>query len=193
MTQDLSNYTRAYYERDIAETHFWRNGLLRPDQLAALCYAMGWPFSGTEGLRPREPGFIVSVGAGRGELEAALEKLPGVTGVAGVDPSDGPRQMYEGSRLEPTADPALVAQAGTVIFCESIEHIPAEQSQAVIDAMSPGARLVIVNWPDYHPIWPDPLNPWDHMTLIDDVLYDGLCAGRTVVLRRGSHLVLDIP
>ena len=192
MTQDLSLYTEDYYTRDIAETWFWRNGLLRPDQLAAICYAFGLPFTGGEGLARREPGYVVSVGAGRGELEARLQALPGVTMVTGIDPSPGAAAMYEGARLIPGPGQHEAARADTVIFCESIEHIPAEQSLALIAAMKPGARLIITNWPDYHPLWPDPLNPWDHVTLISDDFYDALCEGRDVIVRKGSHLVLDI-
>lgn len=191
MTQNLAGYDAGYYQRDQEEFWFERHGLLRPDQLAALCYTLGWPFWGPP-TRPRQAGVVVSMGAGGGFLEAVLEKMPGVTEVIGIDPSMGAAQLYRGSRLEPRCSPELAAQAGTVIFCESIEHIPLEETLAVAEAMRQGSRLVAVNWPDYHPLLPDG-SGWDHITAIDDDLYDRLSAGRTVVIRRGSHLVLDAP
>lgn len=188
-------YDRAYYERDIPETWFWQHGLLRPDQLAALCYAMGWPFRGGyragECYEKRDPGVIVSIGAGRGELEKVLEKMPGVTSVTGIDTSAGSAEMYEGSVLETEVRMELIQEADTIIFCESIEHLPPGLSTGIIQTAKPGARVIIVNWPAFHPLPPDG-GGWDHITLIDDKFFDDLSIGHHVVIRWGSHLVLDM-
>lgn len=176
-------YDSAYYRRDIPETWFWQAGLLRPDQLAALCYAKGWPFWGNDSA-PRDPGVIYSIGAGRGELEATLEKLG--HHVVGVDPSPGAREMYEGSVLLD----AYPGGGDTVIFCESIEHLQREEFEDIWEQIPEGARVIIVNWPDYHPLEPDG-SGWDHVRLIDDRFFDELTEGRKVILRHGSHLVVE--
>lgn len=190
MTQDLDNYTAAYYERDQT---FARHGILRSDQLAALCYALNWPFWGSPAelaRTERHPGKIVSVGAGRGELEAQLERLG--FDVTGVDPSVGADEKYQGTHLVSVWTPRQILEAQTIIFCESIEHIPLEQTLDLLQYLSPGARLIIVNFLEFWPLMPSS-EGWDHITQVDEAVYDRLCEGRTVIERRGSHLVLDIP
>jgi hypothetical protein len=187
--QDLTHYTRDYYERDIPETWFWRRGLLRPDQLAAICYAYGQPFTGQDLNEPRDPGVIVSIGAGRGELEAAFERM-GET-VIGVDPSPGPFEMYEGRTLVSEASDAELAAAGTVVFCESVEHLPPEQTLSILQALSSGTRVIVVNWHDYFPLEPSD-DGWDHITRVDHDFYVRLASFGRVVVWNGSHLVFDV-
>ncbi len=189
MSQDLSHYTADYYHRDIPETWFWRRGLLRPDQLAALCYTFGVPFWGHDRTAERNPGLVLSVGCGRGELENEIARLG--PEVIGYDPSEGAAAMYEGPALVAELSTELVRSAGTVIFCESIEHVPVDEVWHIRENLAHNARLVVVNWPDYHPIEPSS-DGWDHITRIDDALFDRLSVGADVVLRRGAHLVLDI-
>ena len=110
--------------------------------------------------------------------------------VTGVDPSLGALELYRGGMLVGEARQALAASAGTVIYNESIEHIPVEQTLQVRSWMAPGSRLIVTNWPDFHPI--EPTSDWDHITRVDDALYDRLAQGGQVVLRRGSHLVVDV-
>ena len=190
MTQDLSNYTTDYYHRDAPEFWFGRHGLLRPDQLAAICYTFGVPFWGSEPYAPRQPGRVVSIGAGEGQLEGELERMLWPDNVVGVDPSLGAQRLYRGENLVAEANQTMIARAGTVIYAESVEHIPVEQTLQVRAWMSPGSRLIIVNWPDFHPI--EASSDWDHITRVDDALYDRLAAGGATVLRRGSHLVVDV-
>lgn len=187
--QDLTGYDPAYYLRDVPEFWFGRYDLPRPDMLAAICYMHGVPFWGTEPYQPRDPGRVVSIGAGEGQLERMLERM-GLT-VTGVDPSPGAHRLYRGELLYREATQELIASAGTVVYCESIEHIPLEQTLQIRAWMPPGSRLVVVNWPDYFPIVPDG-SGWDHITLVDDALFDRLAAGASVALRRGAHLVLDV-
>lgn len=190
MTQDLTHYSADYYQRDqIIETWFWRVGLLRPDQLAALCYILGKPFWGRDRLPERKPGLVLSVGCGRGELEAALERL-GVQ-VLGYDPSAGAHDMYEGTRLTAELDDETIRVAHTVVFCESLEHVPADEIWRIRKALTSGTRLVVTNWPDYHPIEVS-RDGWDHITRVDDDLFDRLAEGASVLVRRESHLVLEV-
>jgi SAM-dependent methyltransferase len=184
--QDLSIYTRAYYERDQT---FAKYNVLRSDQLAALCYTLDWPFwADFRDLPTRDPGLIVSIGAGRGELEAEFERL-GYT-VIGVDPSNGPHELYKAATLQRNWTPELIKQAHTIVYCESLEHIPRDEALAVIREHSvPGTRIVIVNFVDYFPLAPS--GDGDHITMVDDAYLDHLSAGQSVLFRKGSHLVFD--
>jgi hypothetical protein len=188
VTQDVSRYKRYYYERDIPENWFHNAGLLRPDQLAAIAYAMNWPFFGDEKYRTdtRHPGRIMSIGAGRGDTDYELERMG--FEVVGVDPSPGAREVYRGSTLLDAPD--NVEECGTVLFVESLEHLPVELISDLWQRFSRGTRVVIVNWPAFHPIAADP-GGWDHITNVDDDLFDSLSSGFHVVQRNGSHLVID--
>lgn len=189
MSQDLSNYDQAYYQREAPEFWFGRHGLLRPDQLAAVCYIYGLPFWGLEPRgQQRVPGLILSIGAGEGHLECWLEGQ-GET-VLGVDPAVGAHELYRGRDLAPVVTEHQVQIADTVLFVEAIEHIPLETTRQIRAWMSPGARLIVVNWPDFHPI--EASSDWDHITRIDEALYDELVRGARVITRRGSHLVVEI-
>lgn len=190
MAQDLSHYDIAYYRRAIVENWFPRHGLLRPDQFAALCYVFGVPFWGDEhqSATYREPGNwrVMSIGCGEGALEVELERLG--CEVTGVDPSPGARELYRGKILQD--DVGGIEGCATVLFCESLEHLPLDTVRALWPRITPGARIVITNWQTWHPIEPSP-DGWDHITRVDDALYDELAFGHRVVLRRGSHLVLE--
>ena len=54
VTQDLTHYTNEYYQRELT---FCRYGILRSDQLAALCYILDWAYWGpkTEAAVVRGP------------------------------------------------------------------------------------------------------------------------------------------
>jgi 2-polyprenyl-3-methyl-5-hydroxy-6-metoxy-1,4-benzoquinol methylase len=189
--QDLSHYTTDYYRRPIAEHWFAKVGLLRPDQLAAVCYIFGLPFFGDEeyftyGDPVRTPRRVMSIGCGAGDLEAALEQL-GVE-VLGVDPAPGARALYRGQHLQDGIDG--IEGCDTVVFCEALEHLPTPVIAEIWRRLPPReVRVVITNWPAYHPL---PISPegWDHITQLDDDLFDALSFGFTTVLRRGAHLVL---
>ncbi len=192
MTQDLSGYTRQYFEMEKPEYWFPRYGLPRPDMLAAICYAFNVPFrlGDVHGGR-REPGVIMSVGSGPGWLEEWLERMG--CEVIGVDPSPGVKALYRGKFLQD--DWSGIEACRTIIFCESLEHIPLDQVRQMwqeILANSPcGTRVIVVNWPDFWPI--EPSGGWDHITRLHDGLYDELSEGFDVIVRWGSHLVLEKP
>lgn len=181
MDQNLSNYNEPYYKR---ETWFEDNGLLRPDQLAALCYAFGRPFWHFDDEMPRDPGLIYSIGCGSGYLERKLESMG--CRVIGIDPAPGAKSLYKGTVI----GDEYMGDGDTIIFCESIEHIPTEKRIEILSKVPNGARIIITNWPDFHPIAADD-SGWDHITRIDDELYDKLQENMKVILRRGSHLVLE--
>lgn len=177
-------YSVAYYQREITENLYKRAGMLRPDQYAAACYTLGLRYDDHDVDNPRNPGVITSIGCGEGVLEAYLEQL-GHT-VIGVDPSPGARELYRGSTLVDR----YPGDAGTVIFVESIEHLPDDVFDDIWQRVPAGTRIVITNWKSFHPIEPDGTG-WDHITRIDDDLYDRLTEGHRVVKRDGSHLVLE--
>ena len=194
-TQDeLSRYTADYYRRPIMEYWYAQVGLLRPDQYAAVCYAFGVPFYGDEpyfanpGPRPtRTPARVMSVGCGEGVLEAELERLG--CEVTGVDPSPGAVELYRGKTRQDGIDG--IEGYDTVILCESLEHLPRELTNEIRTRLAPGARMIVTNWLSLHPI---PNNSsWDHITTVDDAMFEWLSMDRTVVVRRGAHLVVDRP
>lgn len=183
------DYTEAYYHRDQSEYWFNPRGLLRPDQLACVCYLYGRPFWDGQIRALRQPSHVLSIGAGEGFLERWLEMDPAIT-VVGVDTSADARRLYLGKTIVETADADLIAWADSLLFVESLEHLPRPEIDRIFAAIRPPCRVIIVNWPDCHPINPDGTG-WDHVTCVDDHLFDTLKAGAAVIVQRGSHLVLD--
>lgn len=161
----------------------------------------------------RRPRLAVDMGCGRGEIAATLAHL-GVNTLA-VDPSahtenlvrDTARRFY-GQATAPvpflnkgcySALRGMRTPPDTVIFCESIEHMPVKEvwrSFSLLSRMASlaphGIRVIITNWIDLHPIRRVGRD-WDHLHDVDDGFYDRLesYAGRTV-FRRGSYLVLGL-
>lgn len=186
MTQDLSHYTADYYRRpELTEMWFVENDLLRPDELACVCYAFGRAFADPRGGEEaaRDPGLTYSIGCGPGRLEAHLEGM-GVE-VVGVDPAPGAAELYEGKTLVP----AYEGGGDTVIFCESLEHLPVGEIDRIWSLIPETARIIVANWLAWETIPGD--HRWDHITTVDSGLFDRLSEGRRVIVRRGSHLVLD--
>jgi hypothetical protein len=105
--------------------------------------------------------------------------------VIGVDPSEGAHELYKGKEIISE----YPGGGDTIVFCESIEHIPQDELDRIFSLIPQDARIIIVNWLHYHPIIPD--GSLDHITRIDDDYYNKLAEGRKVVVRQGSHLVLD--
>ena len=177
-------YDNSYYEREIPENWFKKQGLLRPDELAAVCYAFGQPFFGKDFYKPRTPKKVYSIGCGEGYLDAKLIEMG--CDVTGVDPSPGIKHRYKGKKLQKTYE----GGGDTIIFCESIEHLYTEQFKEIWEKIPPCAWVIFVNWPDFHPIEPDTTG-YDHVTRIDDEYYDSISYGQRIMFRRGSHLVME--
>lgn len=180
---DVSNYTEAYYHKAQDEYIYAKMGLLRPDQLAAVAYTLGISYFG-DSVYKRIPGTIYSIGCGEGYLEEFFEKQG--YEVIGVDPSPGAKALYRGSKLIDRYE----GGGGTILFVESIEHIPEEEILRILSLVPPYARVFIGNWLDSMPIYPTS-DGWDHITLIDDAFFDKISVGFNVFLRRGSFLVMD--
>ena len=85
----------------------------------------------------------------------------------------------------------------TVIFCESVEHIPGKEFFAAFEIIKnmltvTSGLMIITNWIYFHPIQKNRNMDWNHITTIDDAVYDSLAAqAKSVVFRQGSHLVLQ--
>ena len=83
----------------------------------------------------------------------------------------------------------------TILMVESLEHIPEEAFEPVWQAIKSQfhGRIIVVNWPDYHPIWIGrDASPEEHCRVVDDELYDAWSAeAQSVYTRKGSHLALD--
>lgn len=178
------HYTEDYYKRDIPENWYKKYDLLRPDELAAICYAFGQGFTAKNKDTPRDPGVIYSIGCGEGILEKKLEDMG--CEVIGVDPAPGAKKLYQGKKIIDE----YPGGGGTVIFCESVEHLFPKQFDEIWDKIDPGVRVIFVNWMDFHPIEPDTTG-YDHVRLINDEFYDRICYATRVIFRRGSHLVLE--
>lgn len=162
------------YGQDYYDKRALRTGL-REDQEAALKYAL------EDGI----PELVVSVGCGGGELEQALEQA-GVKRCVGIDPGSG---LYKGrEKLQEMFSwkqhKELLERADTLIFCESVEHVPFRVTQEVCQNFK--GKLIITNLKDYHPIRP---NGIDHITFIDDFFFEQIAEYGKVLHQKKSHFV----
>lgn len=160
----------------------------------------------------RTPRLVFDIGCGRGEVAATFAYL-GIEVVA-IDPSASvghlvsltPSKLYgmksdavkftRATAFESLSSSPVVPD--TIVFCESIEHIPVKEVDKTIewvalhaDARAAGIRVIITNWPYFHPIRAVP-GDWDHVHDVDNEFYDHLAsAAKSTIVRHGSHLVLD--
>jgi protein-L-isoaspartate O-methyltransferase len=158
----------------------------------------------------RLPQRVLEIGGGRGEVATVLRHM----GVDVVSVELGPEAEkwyaatayhYFGDAIAPVIpvnkpiQDAMsdldISSFDTILMIESLEHIPADAFEPVWQEIKTKftGRLVIVNWPDYHPIWIGrDAGPDEHCRLVDDALYDSWSvAAKAVYTRRGSHLALD--
>jgi len=232
----LDHYTRDYFSAMSIETSpNLQDHVLRADQLSALGYAHGIDFNeagalDAPGAAPlpsplerqldivrqgarRHPAGVLSVGAGRGELELSFARLDEPTWM--VEPAGAALQLAQENRpwfcpgpefanlraVQSTLGqlpglavfPALWDAVDTVLLVEAIEHIPLEETRALVELLrrtNRPRRLIIANWTWFHPIEPDG-GGWNHITRIDDRLYDEISGGGQQAMRHGSHLVVD--
>jgi len=155
--------------------------------------------------RRRTPRSVLDVGGGRGELAAAFAYCGIKTQM--VEPSKAVFELVGETRRKygmpqdfevinssfADALPRLNKDIDTIIFCESIEHIPVEEfEQGYNKIMSflreRNWRVIIVNWIDFHPIFPSD-DFVEHCWRIDDNVYDVLTKGGRRLFQAGSHLV----
>lgn len=244
--QRLNHYGIDYFVgRACPECMSYEMKILRPgDMGACLCYALGytsytqvqvmfgipndnprWLPSGdhfyaqaqrVQAKAIRTPKFVVDIGAGRGELTAALLCL-GIETVA-IDPAPGAAPLFRrtmmgwpsGLSIPPLPvnfiargmydGLAELASQGkpvdTIIMCESMEHIPEKEFDlawlVAIEMLKRTSGLFIVaNFINNHPLWTDRTG-YDHIRAVDDTAYDKMSSwAKSVVFRQGSHLVLQ--
>lgn len=186
----MNIYDENYFKRGVPESDFFERGILRPDQHAAILYAFG--FNPHIKNLSRTPSRVLSVGCGQGMLESQLVRM-GVT-VYGLDIKDYREKSEPFYFIEGTLNDVDWGNSfDTIIFCESLEHIPIEQFEKnwskMVDVLRKTSGLLIVtNWEDYHPLQP---NGFDHVTLIDNAFYERMARNaKEVLIRKGSHLVL---
>lgn len=161
--------------------------------------------------RQRIPRKVLEIGGGRGEVANTLVHL-GVDCVS-VELSPGADRWYRDTGehyfghlhrpavpiargIEEVIDEIPLSEFDTIMMVESLEHIPAEVFDPIWEQIRQQfkGRFIVVNWPDYHPIWIGrDAGPQEHCRLVDDALYD-LWAGQAqgVLQRMGSHLVLEL-
>ena len=166
---------------------------------------------GSAGLG-RKPCLVYDMGCGRGEVAATLVHM-GISAIA-VDPShaagalvdETARRLYGLPAASVPFERATSLGAlrrssqipDTVIFCESVEHMPLSEVFATFEwirdhaeGVRGGVLAIVTNWPNYHPIRAPP-GDWNHVHDVDDELYDRLASlSQKTVVRRGSHLVLQ--
>lgn len=182
----MPQYDREYFSRPTVEYEYERIGLLRPDQYAAILYTFGCEHYEVR-RRPRQ---VISVGCGLGRLEHELSRLN--LEVCGIDVANN-RKFFDFDFVLGNLDHIRFREFDTVIFCESIEHIEAEEFERnwphiVATLRRNQGRFIVTNWENYHPITP---SSWDHVRLVDDRFYDQLAEHGNTVYRKGSHLVLE--
>ncbi len=165
----------------------------------------------------RHPRSVLDVGGGRGEVSTALAWLD--IPVQLVEPHKNAFDWVSETACKlfpPDGDPSCDTKAcrpfrlinttvpeclpsidlaglDTVMFCESLEHIPEECFTPFWEKVGEVLRrnngmLIVTNWLDYHPLH---VSGREHCRLVDDALYEELAQGGTVVYRRGSHLVIQ--
>ena len=159
--------------------------------------------------RVRDPGHILEIGAGRGEVTLLLTKLG--YKVTTIDPGRDFKDLlkYTKNKLFPNQDiePYKIInntlqdamldynEFDTILMVESLEHILAEhfdpEWQNITQNFS--GYFIVVNWRSYHPIAVGQYAPPDiHCRLTDDKLYDNMSYNHKVLVRAGSHLCLDM-
>ena len=239
MQEGIHNYNNYYFLEkgpDLLNKTYHAGVIRAGDMGAALCFARdifnfqdvleideddprcsrpGFDFHdqvyGITEFSERTPKFVVSIGCGRGEMEAAFH-LMNIPFVA-VDPSPAIPEILHKTMTEwagaetynfihkgckeSIRDLMAYPKPDTIIFCESFEHVPeADFEQFWVQYAHPAltetsGRLIISNYK--HPIrkYTNEFY-WDHVRDVNDSVFDNLeSRAKTTIYRHNGHLVLD--
>jgi hypothetical protein len=159
--------------------------------------------------RKRTPRCVLDIGGGRGEI-ALVFQYKDVNSVI-LEPSKSLKELVEltcdifsisRSKIPTTWNNQLghmkwvipTISFDTIIFCESIEHIPQDEfDYAFIETIKPtlqrnNGMLIITNWLTPWPIEIE--EPW-HIRRCDDELYNWIAKDGETVYRNKNHLVVQ--
>lgn len=159
--------------------------------------------------KKRNPKHILEIGGGRGEIAVACNylKIP----ITSIEPSLAAKEWYKKTALHFfnkyfTAPEPLnidlenfnddLSKFDTIIMVESLEHIYDYEFDKFWASVKNSFKgyFITTNWQSTFPIV---IGDWDmgdieHCRLIDESLYDRLCADATrTIYRHGSHLILE--
>jgi hypothetical protein len=157
--------------------------------------------------RIRTPSKVLDIGGGRGEVAHFFSAL-GVPCVS-IEPGLHAETLYQYTNdlffngqstqvslisddIGKSIDALGLQEFDTIVFCESIEHIPEPDFWNLWHRIQKDFQglIVITNWLSFHPI---PVDPPEHIFRIDDAVYDRLISSsRRCIYRNQSHLVLEI-
>ena len=160
-----------------------------------------------KGGQTRHPNLVLSIGAGRGDLEAVLT----YDGVNCIITDPGPdfdmiedtmknwasvdEYVFWNLRMIDAVKRAdeLEISPDTVVLCETLEHITKEEFDEAFEIIKTWhPLLIIVNYLEMHPIGMSK-DGWNHIRGVTDEDYDELCKdAEKVVFRLRSHLVLQL-
>jgi 2-polyprenyl-3-methyl-5-hydroxy-6-metoxy-1,4-benzoquinol methylase len=144
----------------------------------------------------RKPKCVLDWGSGNGLLSAAFSHFDVTTYAVDPNPSKEVNGLNTSNRIDKAFVEDLtlkeIENIDTVIFCESIEHMPEEYVNHYLKLISTIADkdiLVIqVNTINYHPINP---SPPDHITRINNAFQQRFIDIHNieVIFKQGSHIV----
>ena len=155
----------------------------------------------------RQPKNVLDIGSGRGEVISSFAYLNSqCTGIESGGQAVELHKLTATKFFGPSFKPILpitkslgdaieeldLTQFDTIVICETIEHIEAEEFNLAWHCIKSEftGLIIITNWLDYHPI---PIQLPDHVRLTDDALYDQLSMDAAeCIYRDRSHLVLKM-
>lgn len=154
----------------------------------------------------RNPRKILEIGGGRGEVANSFFYMG--TDCVSIEPGQYAEFLYEVTgeyffgenfisnvplniSLSQYSNSINLSIFDTIIFCETIEHIPEDEFWNFWGKVCSDFEglFIITNIVDYHPI---PITFPEHIFEINDKIYDKLSIdSKRCIFRKGSHLVLE--
>lgn len=157
--------------------------------------------------KTRTPKRVLDIGGGRGEIAHFFSNLG--SPCVSIEPGLHAQTLYQYTNdlffdgqstlvsllttdIGKSLDVLDLQEFDTIVFCESIEHIPETDFWNLWSQIKQRFQglVVITNWLHLHPI---PVDLPEHIFRIDDAVYDRLVSdSHRCVYRNQSHLVLEI-